>query len=266
MLDQAQRYILDPKQPGYDDQIQLFRAQFAKEGALVLPGFVSAANLKTMVSESLALSERAFHNFETSTIFLESPDPALPEDHVKRMVDHSKIHVIANDQIPDCSKLRELYLDQHLTSFIRDVAGVPSLYRYGCPLGALNYQLMKEGDGVRWHYDISDFVAAIPIQDADQGEAFEYVHNLRLTDNPSCDLARSYLKEEAGQASILESPLGSLVLFRGKNTLHRVTKIQGDKPRINALLGYATKPGHNSSDFVKMMRYGRIQVIRPDES
>jgi hypothetical protein len=50
---------------------------------------------------------------------------------------------------------------------------------------------------------------------------------------------------------------GTLLIFEGRYSLHRVTPIKGDVPRYVALLAYDTKPGTTSSEILRLGRYGR---------
>ena len=52
---------------------------------------------------------------------------------------------------------------------------------------------------------------------------------------------------------------GTLMLFEGRWSLHRVTPVEGDTTRHVALFGYDTKPGTMSSDLLKAIRYGRTE-------
>ncbi len=51
---------------------------------------------------------------------------------------------------------------------------------------------------------------------------------------------------------------GSLVLFRGRNSLHRVTPAKGSKPRMLAVLAYNTESGISLSESARMTFYGRL--------
>jgi hypothetical protein len=51
---------------------------------------------------------------------------------------------------------------------------------------------------------------------------------------------------------------GTLMLFNGRWSLHRVSRVTGPVPRHVALLAYATKPGTDSNDELKLGRYGRL--------
>jgi len=50
---------------------------------------------------------------------------------------------------------------------------------------------------------------------------------------------------------------GTLLVFEGRHSLHRVTPIEGDASRLVGLFGYDTEPDTNSSELLKLVRYGR---------
>ena len=51
---------------------------------------------------------------------------------------------------------------------------------------------------------------------------------------------------------------GTLLLFEGRRSIHRVSPIRGPRARHVALLAYDTKPGTDSSPLLKRVRYGRV--------
>jgi hypothetical protein len=50
---------------------------------------------------------------------------------------------------------------------------------------------------------------------------------------------------------------GTLLLFEGRNSIHRVTPIRGRITRLVALLAYDTRSGTRSSKLLQRARYGR---------
>jgi hypothetical protein len=50
---------------------------------------------------------------------------------------------------------------------------------------------------------------------------------------------------------------GTLLIFEGRNSIHRVSPIAGDVLRYVALLAYDTKPGTTSTELLRLSRYGR---------
>ena len=53
---------------------------------------------------------------------------------------------------------------------------------------------------------------------------------------------------------------GTLLVFAGRNSMHRVSPIRGPTPRLVGLFGYDTKPGTMSSELLKAVRYGRVDA------
>jgi len=56
----------------------------------------------------------------------------------------------------------------------------------------------------------------------------------------------------------LVSENSTLVLFRGRDTLHRVTPVKGDRDRILAVLAYNTQPGISLSEEARLTFFGRV--------
>jgi hypothetical protein len=50
---------------------------------------------------------------------------------------------------------------------------------------------------------------------------------------------------------------GTLLIFAGRHSLHRVSLIRGATPRLVGLLAYDTKPGTISTEVLRLARYGR---------
>ena len=75
----------------------------------------------------------------------------------------------------------------------------------------------------------------------------------------------TYLSMQAmgllGTAAVAE-PLalepGTFAFFEGRQSIHRVAPIGGPTDRYIGLLGFDTKPDTNSSEALKMRRYGRV--------
>ena len=51
---------------------------------------------------------------------------------------------------------------------------------------------------------------------------------------------------------------GALVLFRGRNALHRVTPTVGDVTRTLVVLAYNAEPGVSLSEAARMTFFGRL--------
>ena len=51
---------------------------------------------------------------------------------------------------------------------------------------------------------------------------------------------------------------GALVLFRGRNSMHRVTPVKGNRTRMLVVLAYNTEPGISLSESARMTFFGRL--------
>jgi len=72
------------------------------------------------------------------------------------------------------------------------------------------------------------------------------------------DVARVLTGAPVQPLSVLPMTPGTLLVFAGRNSLHRVSPIRGTTPRLVALFGYDTAAGTMSSELLKAVRYGRV--------
>jgi hypothetical protein len=133
------------------------------------------------------------------------------------------------------------------------------LYRYADPCGALNLAVMGAGDELQWHFDQTDFVVSVAIQPAEHGGDFDVVPKLRNADDEHYDVVARVLEDRYEGVVTLPMTPGTLLVFEGRYSLHRVSPIDGDRLRHVGLLAYDTKPGTVSSDLLREVRYGRVE-------
>jgi len=251
-------YPIDqPGSTAYEALIEKCRFQLSTTGACVLDQFITSSALEQLRHEAEQLSPEAYHSSLVGNAYLSTIDETWPADDVRRLTDVTSLGVVAYDQFTAASPLKGIYESSHLKSFLSDAINRGPLYDYECPLGALNLSVMRPNDYLRWHFDQSDFVVSLAIQDAEKGGAFEYVYHIRDEKNENDEDVRALLQGSRNKVKTLISPPGSLVLFEGRYTIHRVTKIEGTRDRYIALLGYASKPGVTSTPYLRQIRYGR---------
>ena len=176
----------------------------------------------------------------------------------------SSVHTIGYDQFPRDSLLRRLYESDELLQFLGRILGREPLYRYADPIGALNLAVMVEGDVLDWHFDQTDFVVSLAIQSSERGGDFENAALVRSTDDEHYDDVAEILRgNSAARERVVVEPMtpGTLMLFEGRHSLHRVTPVEGARPRYVGLFGYDTKPDTMSSELLKQIRYGRSEPL-----
>lgn len=231
---------------------------FYQEGLAVLEGFIRPQALAEAVKEVTSLMPLAHHQHVVGNAYLSSIDVSLPEDHAQRLTDSTQLGAIANDQVSEDSLIKQVYLLPEVTQFIQGIIDRGPIYKYACALSSFNYTVMQAGDKLRWHFDQSDFVVSIPIQAAGVGGDFEYVKNIRSATDENFAAVKKLLLGDMTGVQKAVTPAGSLVLFQGRYTIHRVTQVQGNIPRLGALLSYANQPDIVGTDYLKLIRYGRV--------
>jgi hypothetical protein len=253
--------ILDPAAPARRALARRCRAELDAMGACELEGFLRPEATARMAREAEALGSVAHRNAGKGTPYLEIPDPAWPQDHPRRSFGEYGVDVVPYDRVPAPHALRRLYEWDPLMEFIAAAIGAPLLFRYADPLGALNVAVMGEGDRLQWHYDQTDFVVSLALRGAEAGGDFEYVPLIRSRTDENYPAVQRLLGGD--ESAVRRVPLrpGTLLLFEGRCSIHRVSPIRGGTTRLVALLAYDTKPGTCASEVLQRARYGR--VVRP---
>ena len=242
------------------DLIARAHRAFVDEGVCVLPGFLRADAVAALVAECEALAPLAHRSHVRGTPYLAPVATDRPDGHPQRALVENRLEVVAYDQFPADSLLRALYEWDELLGFVAAVLGVADLHRYADPFGALNLAIMREGDVLGWHFDMTDFVVSIALQSSTHGGDFLNAKQIRTVDDERFDDVTSVLALGAASPLVRTEPMtpGTLMLFNGRRSLHEVSEIAGDVPRYVALLAYDTRPGADSTDQLKLVRYGRL--------
>jgi hypothetical protein len=235
------------------------RTQLAAIGAAELPGFINPAGIATLVDDAQCLAPRAHHSGGEATAYLEFPDFALPKDHPRLHFAPYAVSAVGYDVIPRSSPLRRLYEWDPMLDLIAAILDRGPLYRYADPFGALNLAVMAEGDELQWHFDQTDFVVSLAVQSADGGGDFEVAPRIRSASDESYPAVARVLDGDTADVVTLAMTPGTLLIFEGRYSLHRVSPIRGDTLRHVGLLAYDTKPGTVGSDLLRMDRYGRTE-------
>jgi len=253
------RYRLDdPESPRYLDLVENCAQQIKAGGSCELDGFLTNSGLATMTKEAQKLEAHAFRSGGLGTVYLDKPDRTAAPDHPRQYQGEYGVAAVAYDQFPAQSTIRQLYESASLLMFLGDVLKRGPLFRYADPLGALNLAVMNHGDQLQWHFDQTDFVVSLALQDADVGGDFEVVPNIRSIADERYGKVAEVLAGNTRDVITLPMTPGSLLIFEGRNSIHRVTPISGTRSRLVGLFGYDTREGTMSSETLKMTRYGRL--------
>ena len=239
--------------------VEAAKSGLSASGTFVLEGFLPSSAVAGILDQADSMAEAAFVSSQPHNVFLQPADPAFSPDHARNRLVRSEKSVLADDQIPAGSLLRQLYGADCFRSFLCEVLEVEGLFPFEDPLAPINVSFYGEGEELGWHFDNSPFAVTLLLRDAARGGAFEYVPDSRR-DTPEGYAAISRVLD-GDQSSVreLKQGRGALVLFKGARSLHRVTPCGGPVPRTIAILSYASEPGRSLKEHTRLLFYGRTQ-------
>jgi hypothetical protein len=228
------------------------------KGLYLLHGLLKPAAIEQMIEEASRASHLAYYCENDHNLFLDDGDPDYPEAHIRNRRFESEIGSIASDYLGDGSLLKTFYQWNALTNFIAAALGKEKLYRLADPLGDVSVNVCKPGDGHSWHYDESDFSVILQLQAAGSGGHFEYCPDVRGETERHFETMERIVDGSASRILTLPFWPGTLVLFAGHDTLHRVTRCESDPLRLMPVLCYSDEPETVNSEPVRKLFWGRV--------
>lgn len=230
-----------------------------EHGSVVLSGFIKDHALHEVKEEAEEKKHLAYFCEQTHSAYLSPSDPNYPDDHPRNRQVVSTKGCITDDQVDEKSVLRTLYDSKEFRQFLCNVLGETELFPYKDSLSSINVHYHLTGQELGWHFDNSSFAITLMIQSAKFGGKVEYVKQLRDSKNGDMNFdGVGKVLDGATRPMELTQSNGSLVLFRGRDTIHRVTPNKGNRERILVVLAYNTKPDISLSEEARKTFYGRV--------
>lgn len=253
-----EKYPLNaPDSHEYTGLIKRCKADLNVDGMFNLDEFVRLECLdKAIYHLAPKMASESFQHERMHNIYFKKKIDGLSPDHPALIEVKTSNRTLCADQLIG-NPVQEIYEWQPLADFIALVMGKPQLHTMKDPLARVNVMAYKEGETLNWHFDRSEFTTTLLLQAPQAGGEFEYRTDLRSEDNPNyVGVEKLLLGIDPLKSSINPKP-GTLNVFRGKNTPHRVTKIKGAKERIIAVYSYYDSPDVVFSAEEQVGFYGR---------
>jgi len=156
--------------------------------------------------------------------------------------------------------LKRFYFGEEGDKFLellRVVTGTPTLHRLADPLGA-SINDFRPGMEHGFHFDESEFTVTICLQDASSGG--EFVHSKAFRD-PKAEIQPfeiiEYIMNDPSAEQKLDLAPGTLSIFAGSQSLHKDTRVEGNRDRLMAVLCFSSNPGMRNSEVVQKHFLGR---------
>ncbi len=249
--------LSEPASPAYRALAARSRHELHRRGMFDLVGFLRPRG----VAESLAtvrplIEQHSFEHRRTHNIyFLPSVEGLAPDHPALRTVETANRTVCA-DQLTG-SALLAIYQWAPLRRFIAEVIEVDALHTMDDALARVNVMSYRAGETLNWHFDRSEFTTTLLLQRPTAGGNFEFRSGLRTADYPNYDGVAQLI--EGGDPMVQRHDIepGTLTVFAGRHTAHRVTEIAGERDRVVAVFSYFEQPDVLFSDAERQGFYGR---------
>lgn len=252
------RYPLDrPGSPEWEALVGRCVNDLDERGMFELPGFlhpeVVARTRDTLLPR---MATESFEVRRTHNVYFLTHVEGLDPDHPALRKILTANHTLCADQLTDTA-LTDLYEWPEFRSFIAATVGLPELHLMADPLARVNVLSYRPGQALNWHFDRSEFTTTLLLQAAEEAGIFEYRRELRTETDPNYDGVGRLVSGDDPEVIRCAVEPGALNVFRGRNTAHRVTTVEGERERMIAVFSFYEKPGVMFTDEENLGFYGR---------
>lgn len=257
-----ERYPIDDlASPKRRELIENAKASLRESGLASFPGFLTEKGLATCVAEVESLKSKAYARDLLRFIYpQETLDPSLPADHPFRKPQPLIQRMLSADIFDGESELRKIYEWGGLPPFFAEILD-QSVHHIVDPFLSLAVIMMNNGQTHDWHFDGNDWVVTLLLQRPESGGEFEFVPHTRDKANPGLDRVEAVLRGTSEEVISVSQDAGTLVLFYGDQSLHRVAPSNGTRDRMVAAFSYDNAPGFVFNEKVHMNASGRTTPL-----
>ena len=262
-----ERYPIHLNGAPYERLVEDCRKQLKAVGSVDLPGFIRKDVIEKMAMEvdnlpsfnrlNIVSPYRAFIDDKPDSTFGHQPHPS-------RRMFAQDTNAVAGDQIPVDSLIRKVYDSPLVMQFIARASGQKNMFHMEDEFQSINIMYMYDGGSRAWHYDGTDTVVTLLLQKAEEGGEYEFAPFIRgeeKGDERFADVAKLFEGSYEGNI-VKNAAAGTLNLFNGIRSLHRVRAVYGPTKRIVAVLSYDSEPHKQGSIMKNVALYGeRVEQI-----
>ena len=240
------RYPIDqPGTPGYDATVQAARRGLRSAGCAVIKDLVRPEALRSLSREIVERKSATYYSQQTiNPYFHTDVNGEFPGHHpVNTFIERSSGFIPGDAWDKGCAT-DHLFRSPALARFLADCLEITELHCYADPLAGLTANILDPGQQFTWHFDTNEFAVTVLVDEADEGGLFEFVPNIRSDGDKGFDRIQQVL--EGGRHGVITLDLrpGDLQIFRGRYSLHAVTRVPArSQPRHAAVFAHTEQPG-----------------------
>ena len=262
IIDLEKYPIYNLNSPKIKNLIKKCKKELDQYSCSTIPNFILPKSLKIMNSELEKQLDEVYMSKESINPYLYAEDdPKLSKDHPKRTFMKRYNGYLNSDCFKKDSEMKYLYETEELLKFISACLGVSPIFRWADPLACHAYNVMKPEGILPWHFDSCEFTLSLMIQKSEKGGVFEYCPNIRKPGNENFEEVKKVLNGDRTRVKQLKLEPGDLQIFKGRFTLHRVTKVEGQKSRYMCIPAYVLDPYRVNTPQHSKAIYGKILPI-----
>ena len=226
---------------------------------LQLDNFLTLEALTNIKIEAENLKNQAYYCSQFHTILLNKKDKLLDNKDPCNIEVKSDKGCVPHDLIPKNSYLNKLYNSKEFRKFIKNVLNLKNIHPYKDSLSSINYNYYEKSQQLGWHFDNASFAITLMISSPEKGGIFQYITKGRDYENNYINkkLIKNVLDENIKINELTVNP-GTLILFYGRNYLHRVTPVESEKGRILVTLNYNLEEGIKLGANARKTFFGRL--------
>jgi len=240
------RYPLDrPESAAYANTVAEARQGLRSVGCAVIKDLVRPEALRVLSDEIVARKPTTHFSEQTINPYFHTEfNGEFPDRHpVNTFIERSSGFIPGDSWEPGCAT-DVLFRAPAIAAFVAECLEIPELHCYADPLAGLTANILDPGQQFTWHFDTNEFAVTVLVDEADEGGRFEFVPNIRSDGDEGFDRIQAVL--EGGREGVVTLDLrpGDLQIFRGRYSLHAVTRVpDGSQPRHAAIFAYTEQPG-----------------------
>ncbi len=241
-----ERYPLHrPESASYSASLQEARRELRSAGCAVVRSLVRPEAVERLNAE--IVERKHTTHFSTQHInpyFHTEVDPSYPHRHPVNTFTERSSGFIPGDAWDSTCATDVLFRSPKIATFLAACLEVPELHCYADPLAGLTSNILDPDQQFSWHFDTNDFAVTVLVQEADEGGLFEYHPGIRSVNDEAFALIQDVLEGSRTGVKTLDLRCGDLQIFRGRHSLHRVTRVpMGSRPRHAAIFAYTEDDG-----------------------
>jgi hypothetical protein len=245
LLDLDRYPLQDRDDPAYAAAVEAARHGIRRDGCAVVPQLVRPEGVRALSEEVLARKHTTHYSTQNINPYFHTvKNPEFPDHHpVNTFIERSSGFIPGDSWEPRCA-MDVVFRSPEVARFVADCLEVDSLHCYADPLAGLTANILDAGQQFAWHFDTNEFAVTVLVDEADEGGLFEYVPMTRTPEDENFDGLQRILDGDRALVHTLDLRAGDMQIFRGRHSVHRVTRVSADScPRHAAIFAYTAEPG-----------------------